>query len=76
MYVIEILKELKDKGFPPFGSLLLVLYTLNEGYIYLDGVFYYLNKYKKESAENDSDVDFAIRFLENLRNLGSSLKKG
>ncbi len=43
-YVIEILKELKEEGFPPFGSLLLVLYALHDGYLNLDGVFYYLNR--------------------------------
>jgi hypothetical protein len=75
-YVMEILKELKEQGFPPFGSLLLVLYALQEGYLNLDGVFYYLNRQKNTLSENDSDIDLAIKFLENLNQLGSSLKKG
>lgn len=75
-YVMEILKELKEEGFPPFGSLLLVLYALHEGYLNLDGVFYYLNRQKDNFAENESDVDLAIKFLENLSSIGSSFKKG
>ncbi|MFY7815161.1 MAG: hypothetical protein ACOVRK_08215, partial [Chryseobacterium taeanense] len=75
-YVMEILKELKEQGFPPFGSLLLVLYALQEGYLNLDGVFYYLNRQKNTLSENNSDIDLAIKFLENLNQLGSSLKKG
>ncbi|WP_374461017.1 hypothetical protein [Chryseobacterium taeanense] len=75
-YVMEILKELKEQGFPPFGSLLLVLYALQEGYLNLDGVFYYLNRQKNTLSENDSDIDLATKFLENLNQLGSSLKKG
>lgn len=75
-YVMEILKELKEQGLPPFGSLLLVLYALHDGYLNLDGVFYYLNRQKDNFAENESDVDLAIKFLENLSSIGSSLKRG
>lgn len=75
-YVMEILKELKEQGLPPFGSLLLVLYALHDGYLNLDGVFYYLNRQKDNLAENESDVDLAIKFLENLSSIGSSLKRG
>ncbi|MFC7346410.1 hypothetical protein ACFQO9_06790 [Chryseobacterium zhengzhouense] len=75
-YVFEILKELKNTGFPPFGSLLLVLYAIQDGYLNLDGVFYYLNRQKNISPEIASDIEHAIKFLENLSQLGSSLKKG
>lgn len=75
-YVFEILKELKNTGFPPFGSLLLVLYAIQDGYLNLDGVFYYLNRKKNISPEIFSDIEHAIKFLENLSQLGSSLKKG
>lgn len=75
-YIMEILKELKEQGLPPFGSLLLVLYALHDGYLNLDGVFYYLNRQKDGFAENESDVDLAIKFLENLSSIGSSLKRG
>ncbi|WP_307462401.1 hypothetical protein [Chryseobacterium sp. SORGH_AS_0447] len=75
-YVIEILKELKESGFPPFGSLLLVLYALHDGYLNLDGVFYHLNRQKGMLAENSSDVNLAIKFLENINTIGGSFKKG
>ncbi len=75
-YVIEILKELKEDGFPPFGSLLLVLYALHDGYLNLDGVFYHLNRLKNDLSENDSEVDLAIKFLENINVIGGSFKKG
>jgi hypothetical protein len=75
-YVIEILKELKEDGFPPFGSLLLVLYALHDGYLNLDGVFYHLNRQKSMLAENDSDVDLAVKLLENINAIEGSFKKG
>lgn len=75
-YVIEILKELKELGFPPFGSLLLVLYALHDGYLNLDGVFYHLNRQKNTLAENNPEVDLAIKFLENINGVGASFKKG
>lgn len=75
-YVIEILKELKESGFPPFGSLLLVLYALHDGYLNLDGVFYHLNRQKGMLAENSSDVNLAIKFLESINAIGDSFKKG
>ncbi|BEV06044.1 hypothetical protein [Chryseobacterium gambrini] len=75
-YVMEILKELKEQGLPPFGSLLLVLYAIQDGYSNLDGVIYHLNKQKNALSESNSDIDFAIKFLINLSNVGSLLKKG
>ncbi|GAA4159437.1 hypothetical protein GCM10022217_22110 [Chryseobacterium ginsenosidimutans] len=75
-YVMEILKELKDQGFPPFGSLLLVLYAIQDGYLNLDGVFFYLNRQKNVSPEIALDIEHTIKFLENLSQLGSSFKKG
>ncbi|KAA0126186.1 hypothetical protein FY557_18615 [Chryseobacterium sp. SN22] len=75
-YVIEILKELKEHGFPPFGALLLVLYALHEGFLNLDGVFYHLNRQKSTLAENDSDIGLAIKFLENINAIGGSFKRG
>ncbi|UMQ41215.1 hypothetical protein MKS83_17650 [Chryseobacterium sp. Y16C] len=75
-YVIEVLKELKDLGFPPFGSLLLALYATQGGYLNLDGVFYYLNRQKNTLPEIDSGINSAIKFLENLSHIGVSFKKG
>lgn len=76
-YVIEVLKELKDQGFPPFGALLLVLYALQDGYLNMDGVFYYLKKHSESfGTEKKDDIEPAMRFLKNLNSLGSSVKKG
>lgn len=76
-YVIEVLRELKDQGFPSFGSLLLVLYAIQDGYLNMDGVFYYLKKQNTAfGIDKSADIDLAIRFLENLNSLGSSIKKG
>jgi hypothetical protein len=76
-YVIEVLKELKDQGFPSFGSLLLVLYAIQDGYLNMDGIFYYLKKQSKSfGIDKTNEIELVIRFLENLNRLGSSLKKG
>ncbi|MDP9955628.1 hypothetical protein J2X97_001265 [Epilithonimonas hungarica] len=72
-YVIEILKELKDQGFPPFGSLLLVLYALQDGYLNLDGAFFHLKRQKNIYL---NDFELAVTFLENLRHSGRSFKRG
>lgn len=73
-YIIGILKELKDQGFPPFGSFLLVLYALQDGYLNLDGLFYHLKRQKEKTYLND--VELAITFLENLSQVGRSFKRG
>lgn len=75
-YIIGILKELKDQSFPPFGSLLLVLYAMQDGYLNLDGIFYHIRKYKNAFPGRDfeNDIDEARSFLENLIHLGNSLK--
>lgn len=73
-YTIGILKELKDQGFPPFGSFLLALYALQDGYLNLDGLFYHLRKQKEKTYLND--VELAITFLENLSRVGRSFKRG
>lgn len=76
-YIIEVLKELQSQGFPPFGAILLTLYATQDGYLNLDGVFYYLKKIQSESREElRLDIDLGLKFLENLRNLGMIYKKG
>lgn len=75
-YVIGILRELKESGFPPFGALLLVLYALHEGYLNLDGVSYHLNRQRNTAAETLTDIDSAIAFLANINGVGNSFKKG
>ena len=49
-YVIEVLKELQPYGFPPFGSLLLVLYASQDGYLNLDGISYYLKNIENQET--------------------------
>lgn len=73
-YTIGILKELKDQGFPPFGSFLLVLYALQDGYLNLDGLFYHLKRQKDKTYLND--IELAIALLENLSKIGRSFKRG
>ncbi|WP_419868666.1 hypothetical protein [Chryseobacterium sp. CT-SW4] len=77
-YIIEILKELKSQGLPPLGSLLLVLYAIQDGYLKLDGVFYYLKRQSEKIliSHIKDDVEAAIKLLENLKGLGSFMKKG
>lgn len=78
-YVMEILKELKDLGFPPFGSFLLILYAIQDGYLNMDGVYYHLKKQKGIPFGKDisiNDVELAISFLQNLNNLENFLKRG
>lgn len=75
-YVIGILRELKEYGFPPFGALLLVLYALHEGYLNLDGISYHLNRQRNMVGETHTDIDLAIAFLENINGVNNSFKKG
>lgn len=76
-YIIEILKELQSQGIPPLGSLLLVIYATQEGYLNLDGVFYFLRNLKKDGENQINDnIRDACLFLENISKIGKSLKKG
>lgn len=76
-YVMGILKELKGQGLPPFGSLLLVLYAIQDGHLNMDGIFFYIRKYKNAfpGTDRENDVDDAQSFLKNLMHLGNSLKR-
>lgn len=73
-YVIEVLKELQPYGFPPFGSLLLVLYASQDGYLNLDGISYYLKKIEKNSRLRNTDQ--VIELLENINRLPRIYKTG
>lgn len=77
-YIIEVLRMLKDQGFPPFGALLLVLYAVQEGYVNQDGMFYYLKRVSHGGYEQQTgkDIESAIHFLEHLSQVESALKKG
>ncbi|MCJ8153678.1 hypothetical protein MKJ01_07860 [Chryseobacterium sp. SSA4.19] len=77
-YIVEVLKELKDQGLPPFGSLLLVLYALQDGYLNMDGLFYHLNRQMRNPVGEEirNDIESAINFLENLNSVGDSFKRG
>lgn len=76
-YIIEVLKELQPQGFPPFGTFLLTMYATQDGYLNLDGVFYYLRKLRTEETSTfNLDITNACQLLENLSKIGSSMKKG
>jgi len=76
-YVMGVLKELKEQGLPPFGSLLLVLYAIQDGHLNMDGIFFYIRKYKNAfpGTDMENDIYEAQSFLKNLMHLGNSLKK-
>lgn len=74
-YVMGILKELKGQGLPPFGSLLLVLYAVQDGHLNMDGIFFYIRKYKTHFREQIWRMTFMMRkAFKNLMHLGNSLK--
>lgn len=75
-YLIEILKELTDPGFPPFGSLLLVLYAVQENYFNLDTIFLHINKAENKLPKRiTDDMINASKFLGHLQELKPSFKK-
>lgn len=77
VYLIEILKELADQGFPPFGSLLLVLYAVQENYLNLDAVILHINKAENKLPKRTTDdIISASKFLGHLNKLKPSFKKG
>lgn len=67
-YVIEVLKELKYQGFPPFGSLLMVLFVSNDAHIDL-GNFMMNSNVKIE-------ISGVFHFLKNIKELDPIYKKG
>jgi len=73
-YIIEVLKQLQPQGMPPFGSLLLVLYALQNGYTNFDGLSYYLKKIQENSRI--SNISSILQFLGNLNGLPKSYKIG
>lgn len=76
-YILEVLKELQPQGFPPFGAFLLSVYATQEGYLNLDGIFYFLRKFRtEETSDFNLDIKNACQLLENLSKIGSSLKRG
>ncbi|MCI3939016.1 hypothetical protein MQX03_17610 [Chryseobacterium aahli] len=76
-YIIEVLKELQPQGFPHFGAFLLTMYATQDGYLNLDGIFYFLRKYRTEERSTfNLDIQNACQLLENLSKIGSSMKKG
>ena len=67
-YVIEVLKELKYQGFPPFGSFLMVLFVSNDTHIDL-GNFMMNSNVKIE-------ISGVFHFLKNIKELDPIYKKG
>ncbi|MCA6068660.1 hypothetical protein JI747_015945 [Chryseobacterium sp. RG1] len=76
-YIIEVLKELQTQGFPRFGPFLLTMYATQDGYLNLDGIFYFLRKLRTEETSSfNLDITNACQLLENLSRVGNSMKKG
>lgn len=76
-YMLEVLKELQPQGFPPFGAFLLTMCATQDGYLNLDGIFYFLRKYRTEQTSNfNLDIKNACQLLENLSKVGNSMKRG
>ncbi|MCW3160005.1 hypothetical protein [Chryseobacterium oryctis] len=74
-YIIDVLKELKIQGWPPFGSLLLVLYATQDGYLDMNSLFSEIKK-NSERQELDDMIVEAREFLEKLQSLSHVYKKG
>ena len=79
-YALEILETLSNKGLPPFGSFLMVLYAASrDEFRKIDGLLYFIkDKCEKFDKVGDFNIEYynAITFLENINNLSSELKKG
>jgi len=77
-YIIEILKELQQVGFPSFGSFLLVLYALQDGNSNIDGIIYHLKRHsgKQFGKDLNNDYELAIKFLENINHVTIPFKRG
>lgn len=76
-YIIEVLKELQPQGFPLFGAFLLTMYATQDGYLNLDGIFYFLRKFRTEEASAfNIDINNSYQLLENLSKVGNSMKRG
>ncbi|GAA5095288.1 hypothetical protein GCM10023210_27800 [Chryseobacterium ginsengisoli] len=73
-YVIEVLKELRLQGWPPFGSLLMVLFSIQDMYLGLDTLFSNFKIYPLQ--EIGLYLLDAKRFLEKLQALNNNYKKG
>lgn len=67
-YIIEILKEIQLQGWPPFGSLLLVLYVTQDKFADIESLFSELNRYV-ERIETREFLAEAIELLKKLYNL-------
>ncbi|MFL9835439.1 hypothetical protein [Chryseobacterium terrae] len=67
-YIIEILKEIQLQGWPPFGSLLLVLYVTQDKFADIESLFSELNRYV-ERIETRELLAEAIELLKKLYNL-------
>lgn len=76
-YIIEVLKELQPQGFPLFGAFLLTMYATQDGYLNLDGIFFFLRKFRTEEASAfNIDINNSYQLLENLSKVGNSMKRG
>ncbi|AZA92398.1 Uncharacterised protein [Chryseobacterium nakagawai] len=73
-YIIEILKDLQDQGWPPFGALLMVLYAMQDGYTDFAGPLRYTTDfYSMGNFEFNAEKE--IEFLEKIKALPKVYKQ-
>lgn len=76
-YIIEVLKEIQPQGFPPFSSLLLILYATQDGYVDLKSLFLKIKNHPYAAQKYIGDfIPKAFEFLKTLRSLDGIYKKG
>jgi len=76
-YIIDVLKEIRPQGFPPFGSLLLVLYATQDSYADLKSLFLKIKSHPYATQKYIGDfIPKAFEFLNTLRSLDGIYKKG
>lgn len=75
-YLMEILKEF-NQDFPIFGSLLLVLYAIQDGYYNMEDAIFSLKKEKNRMfARNISDdIESALKLLKSINDLPGNFRR-
>ncbi|MEJ5102343.1 hypothetical protein [Chryseobacterium sp. MYb328] len=73
-YIMEILKELCDQGWPPFGALLMVLYAMQDGYTDFAGPLRYTTDFYS-SGNFEFNAEREIEFLEKIKALPKVYKQ-
>ncbi|MCS4305127.1 hypothetical protein [Chryseobacterium sp. BIGb0232] len=73
-YIMEILKELCEQGWPPFGALLMVLYAMQDGYTDFAGPLRYTTDFYS-SGNFEFNAEREIEFLEKIKALPKVYKQ-